>query len=212
MKDMMFFDSDCQIGNTIFGARPDVDALLKEMDFSGVDYALVRHNNLSALGAEESNKEIAKMLAQDSSSRLCGVWSILPEQCDEQPPRAEFFQAMRQNKIKALTLDPVHHRFEARKVTIGKLMAEIAERKIPVMLNYVQYQWEKLYDFMERFPELTCIVCAGQKWGNDRYIRPLLENYSNLYINTCGYWVPEGIYDLTKLYGAERILYGSGFP
>ena len=27
-----------------------------------------------------------------------------------------------------------------------------------------------------------------------------------------GYWVPEGIADLAKTYGAERLLYGSGFP
>ena len=48
--------------------------------------------------------------------------------------------------------------------------------------------------------------------GTDRNIRPLLENYPNFYFELMGYWVPEGIYDLAEKYGAERIIYGSGFP
>ena len=50
------------------------------------------------------------------------------------------------------------------------------------------------------------------KWGIDRQIRPLLENYENFYFALKGYWVPEGIRDLAGLYGAGRLLFASGFP
>ncbi len=66
---------------------------------------------------------------------------------------------------------------------------------------------------MAEFPDLTTIYQEKTgKWGSDRNIRPLLENYPNFYFETSGYWVPEGIRDLADEYGAERILYGSGFP
>ena len=31
-------------------------------------------------------------------------------------------------------------------------------------------------------------------------------------VELAGYWVPEGIADLARTYGPERILWGSGFP
>lgn len=212
MKELMFFDCDCQIGNTLFGPKPGVEELLAEMDRSGIDQALVRNGNFGPVGAVKANEETAQMLRKDLSGRLYGVWGILPVQCDEQPAGDVFFSAMKQNRIKALTLDPAAHRFEACRITIGKLLDEAAERKIPVLLYPMQNNWKNVYDFMERFPDQLCIAGGGHKWGNDRYIRPLLENYPNLYISTAGYWVPEGLGDLVKIYGADRLLYGSGFP
>ena len=212
MKELMFFDCDCQIGDTIFGPRPGVAELLSEMDYAGVDQALVRNGNFAAVGAVTANEEMVKMLQQDTSGRLWGVWGILPVQCDEQPAGDVFFRAMKANRIKALTLDPAAHRFEVCRITVGKLLDEAAERRIPVLLYPMQNNWKNVYDFMERFPKQLCIAGGGHKWGNDRYIRPLLETYPDLYISTAGYWVPEGLGDLVKLYGADRILYGSGFP
>ena len=66
---------------------------------------------------------------------------------------------------------------------------------------------------MKEFPKLTCIYLEMYgKWGSDRNIRPLLENYEGFHFETAGYWVPEGIADLAEEYGAERILYGSHYP
>ena len=211
MKDLMFFDCNVQIGNTFKGAGAGVQELLAEIDRTGVDYALVRHANLATAGCAATNTELAEMLKSDTSNRLYGVWSILPEQCDELPAGDALFEAMRQNRIKALTLDPENHRFVACRLSIGKIMDAAAERKIPVLLNNIK-PWKAIYDFMQEFPRIYAIVNAGFKWGSDRNIRPLLENYPNLYAELGGYWVPEGVRDLAEKYGSTRILYGSMFP
>ena len=46
----------------------------------------------------------------------------------------------------------------------------------------------------------------------DRDIRPLLENYRGVHFEVSSFWPPEGVRDLARKYGADRILYGSGFP
>ena len=209
MQKLMFFDANVKIGNTISGPAPGVGELLEEMDRFGIDYALIRHGNLEALGAVGANAAIA---AAADCSRLFGVWAILPEQCGELPSGEEFFQLMKQHNIRALTLAPAAHRYEACRLTLGRLLDAATERKIPILLHHLQTNWWAVYDFMAEFPHLHCIVNAGNKWGSDRNIRPLLENYGNLRIETAGYMVPEGLYDLAGKYGAERILYGSGFP
>lgn len=211
MKDLFFFDCNARIGNTLKGVAPGVKEILQEMDRNGVDQALVRHGNCAAAGAAITNAELSQMLKDDISGRLTGVWSILPEQCDEQLPPEEFFAAMKVNKIKALTLDPENHRFVACRLTVGKLLDAAAERKIPVLLNNIK-KWQDIYNFMREFPHIYAIVNGGYKWGSDRNIRPLLENYEHLFVELGGYWVPEGVRDLAEKYGSERILYGTMYP
>lgn len=211
MKELMFFDANACIGDNLMGPRPGAEELLKEMDRYGVEKALVRHNNIDASGAVNTNRDIAKFLTEVSGDRLYGVWSILPEQCDELPAGEELFKAMKQNRIKALAVND-SHRFVMSRLTIGRIMDEATERKVPVLLHGIQSAWKNVYDFMKEFPKAYIIAGAGQKWGTDRNIRPLLENYENFFIELAGYWVPEGIFDLAQKYGSERILYGSGFP
>ena len=43
MKELMFFDANCQVGDTVTRILPGIPELLKDMDRYGVDRALVRH-------------------------------------------------------------------------------------------------------------------------------------------------------------------------
>ena len=212
MKELMFFDANCRIGSYYNGGgAPDAKALLDEMDYYGVDQALVRHSNLGK-GAEYTNECLAELLREDTGKRLTGVWCILPEQCGELPAPNVFFAKMKECRIAALTLSPFEHRYVPCRLTLGTIMDAAKERRIPVLLNAFAGKWAQLYQFLAEFPDNIFIYQESWgKWGCDRNIRPLLERYKNFYFEITGYWVPEGIRDLVERYGAKRILYGSGF-
>ena len=214
MKDLFFFDADCAVGSgPAIGIRPGVRELLADMDRCGVDKALVRHGNFKQLGAEAGNRELAAMLATDDSGRLCGVWCILTDQCPELPQGDAFFDAMKKNRIRALTLYPEDHLFVPRRWSIGRIMDGAAERRIPVLFEAAHNDWSKIYDFVAEFPRNRIVIHEyWGKWGHDRQLRPLLENCENVFYSIGGYQVPDGIRDLVERYGAERILYGSGYP
>ena len=211
MKELMFFDANARVGDTMMGPRPGVKKLLEEMDRYGVEKALVRHGNVDTLGAFGANRDLGIWLTETVQDRLYGVWNILPEQCDELPLGEELFKAMKRNQMKALAVNDAH-RFVMCRMSIGKIMDAAAERKIPVLLHGIQSAWKNVYDFVKEFPGNRVIINSGQKWGSDRNLRPLLENCENLYVELAGYWVPEGIRDLAELYTSKRIMYGSGFP
>ena len=213
MNGTMFFDACCRIGDTMERQYPGIPELLNDMDRLGIDRALVQHNALGTMGAENANAALVKMLKeQDPGKRLEGVWCILPSQCGELPEPDAFFHTMKENGIRAVTLDPFGHRYIPCRITLGKYLDEAVKRRIPVMLGAFAGKWEALYTFLKEFPDLLCVVHGGDKWGNDRYIRPLLEAYPGVRVELSGYWAPEGIADLAGIYGAERLLYGSGFP
>ena len=214
MDDLFFFDADCRVGSgPVIGIQPGVKELLAEMDHFGIDKAVIQHGSTGMLGAAQANLQIAEMLKEDTEERLTGIWYFLPTQCRELPEPDEFFRQMKENRIRLLALNPYEHQFIPHRISIGKIMDAAKERNIPIFLREFSGQWRDLYDFIERFPENTFIYCDRVgKWGHDRKIRPLLENYSRFYYGMSGYWVPEGIRDLADAYGADRLLYSSGFP
>lgn len=210
MKDLKFFDANCSLGVDEYGKGVHKGELLKDMDYFGIDKALVR-SGIIFQNALYTNEYISNAVRDEE--RLYGVWCILPEQCDELPKPDVFFDEMRKNRIVAITLQPEKHRYVPNRLTIGRYMDAAAERKVPVLLDGFRGKWKEMYEFMETFPNNVFLsMSASGKWGTDRNIRPLLENYANFYFELMGYWVPEGIYDLVEKYGADRIVYGSGFP
>ena len=215
MRELFFFDAFCQIGSGPgIGLCPDGRGLLADMDRFGVDRALVQHGNYALLGAEAGNRELAAMLDAAGSDRLVGVWCILPDQCPELPQGDEFFALMKRHNIRALTCLPDDHLFIACRLAIGGIMDAALERKIPVMFQVTgRNNWTAVYDFVREFPRNRIIICerVGQ-WGHDRQIRPLLDHFENVFYATGGYWVPEGIRDLARAYGAERLLFSSAYP
>ena len=222
MKDLFFYDADCCVGRSpLNGNEPTVKELLADMDYYGVDKALLRHGNVDMIGAEAANAEIAKILREnDPEERLSGVWYILPTESSDIPEPDEFIRQMGQNRIKAIALTPHCHRFVPNRMVIGKMMDAAKERKIPVFIDKIYNfslppveAWEGFYRFVDTFQDNILVSSSlAQKWGCDRQIRPLLANYANFHFVTTGYWVPEGLRDLAELYGADRIIAGSGFP
>ncbi len=211
MKELRFFDACCKIGGTMMDSGHDIACLLKEMDRAGVERALVVHASVDT-APHVANQQIAKDI-KVAPDRLVGVWCMLPQQCPEIPGEDVIFEMMHEQGIGALTLNPYEHLYVPCRMTLGRMMDAAAERKVPIILDCFDQHWKDLYDFVAEFPKNVFIFRASWgKWGYDRQLRPLLENYVGFHFALNGYWVPEGIRDLAELYGADRLLFASGFP
>ena len=216
MKDLPFFDANCALGAPMNGGlhfAEGVADLLAEMDRMGVERALVRYRNMES-GSVFANERISELLEDDAGHRLLGVWYMLPEQCEELPPADAFFDMMKSKRIAA-----IHHlagpqRWVPCRLTVGRTMAAARERRIPLLTTPLAYAdgWAGLYRFVQEFPDNLYIVSGDGLWGVDRVIRPLLEGFAGVHFEVSTFWPPEGVRDLVRKYGADRILYGSGFP
>ncbi len=120
---------------------------------------------------------------------------------------------MKAARVVALRTFPESHRFLLNEVSMGALLSEMVDRRVPLMLSLRRgVSWPIVYDLMAAFPKLTCVVCDHGCWGEDRMFRPLLERYANFYVDTAQYLLDGGIEALVADYGAGHLLYGSGFP
>ncbi len=211
---MRFFDCNAFFG--LPARRPlapvaTAEALLAEMDHAGVDRALVWHIAQHDVAAQTGNRLLTESIA--AFDRLYGCWTVLPNHASELPAPAVLFEQMYKTRTVALRAFPDDHRFLLGEVSMGDLLSAMVLRRVPLFVSLIRgITWRGIYDVLEAFPELTCVVCDHGCWGEDRMFRPLLERYPHVYIDTAQYLLDGGIEALVSDYGANRLLFGSGFP
>jgi len=211
-----FFDANVYIGRpmrTVLRPVRNSAELLAEMDRAGIEKSLVWHIAEHDAGPMDGNRLTSREIS--GQERMLGCWAILPPRTREVIDRG-FFRQMKQNRIAALRAFPHLHNFLLNRVTFGKFLDEVSERKIPLLLS-VQSQrnvsWSEIYDLVKEFPKLTCIICDVGDWSPNRYTWPLLENYPNVYLETSGVSVVEGcLEDTAREFGAKRLVFGTSLP
>ena len=217
--DALFFDCNVSIGAYSAGVyKPCLskDELVQEMDWVGVDRALVHHALIWEQSPVVSNEAIIEAIAGEP--RLAGAWAILPPQTAELPQGENFFSTMATTGIRVLWALPHKHRYVLDRVTFGGFLDQVSERRIPLFLprsaggGNPGDTWDLVYRLLSQYPELTLVVTAVGPWGEDRYFRPLLEAYPRFYLEISRYELDGGLAELVSRYGPERLLYGSNFP
>ncbi len=210
-----FFDANAYIGTQMLGVYKSAATaaeLLEKMDEVEIEKALVYHMAQFDYSPEEGNKMLVETMA--GNKRLFGCWTLLPPQTEE-VIADNFFTQMKKNRIFALNLFPVHHRFLLNGVVFGEFFKELIKRKIPLVLSMREggATWEMLYSLLKEFPNLTCILTDLSIWGVDRYTFPLLEKYEKVYLESGVLSLHEGSFEMTvKKFGAKRLVFGTGFP
>jgi predicted TIM-barrel fold metal-dependent hydrolase len=191
-----------------------VDVLLAEMERAGIDRALVRSDALREESPEVGNALVSSDCAADD--RLIPAWAILPPQTGELGTVAEFIDAMREAGVAALWAYPEKHRYVLNATTMGVLLEEMTDRGIPLFIERREVAGGGLYALVDSvlrdFPRLHLCVVAHGSWGEDRYFRPLMERYPNFMVGTSRYELDGGIEEICRLYGPERLLFGTNFP
>ncbi len=218
-QDFPFFDANFRIGaamtpDKIIMPQPrSIADILGAMDGYGIARALVWHAATRDASVPTGNKLLAELLQKDDSGRLVGCWGFLPD-CEERDLAAEpLFKAMCASPVRALRCWPAYHRFLLNRETCGRTLAGMQERAIPLFVETPSpNDWQTLYNLLRDFPNLVVIVTNTGLWGVDRFLRPLFESYPNVHVETSECMLASGINVLAKKYGADRILFGSGFP
>ena len=154
------------------------------------------------------------MVANPATSKVC--WALLPPQTGELGRLEDWFVAAFESRVRAVTAWPDVNRFLLRSEVFGEVFGEMTARRVPFLCrcswDASGGSWERLYDLLRDFPEMTVILCNVGCWGPDRLFRPLLGAYPNVYLETSEYILDGGIEAFVDRYGASRLLYGSDFP
>ena len=186
------------------------EELVREMDYVGIERAVVWHRAQYDHDATAGNKKLIEGI-KGYEDRLLPSWVILPDITDTEYAPNIFFDEMRKNGVKTLRAYPEQDRFILCDVTMGEQLNLISELKIPLYLSPM-FGFEMIYNVLREFPNLTVIMSNIGWWPSARFIWPLLRRYPNFYFETGDFSQLRGIEEVCGKFGSERILYGSNFP
>lgn len=184
--------------------------LLEEMDFAGISEAYVYHTSMYSHDPTRGNENLNKEVSSDDK-RLHKTWTILPPITENEYSPDIFFKKMKENNVKALRAFPQTNRYMLDKITMGELLDVMCKKNIPLYLSPMN-NWEHIFAVLKEYPKLTVIITNYGLWGSNRYFFPLLRAYENVFIDTSDYQVLGGFETCYKLFGSERLLFGSNFP
>lgn len=210
-----FFDANVYIGRPMkkgaFEPVCDAGELRDAMAKARLRRALVWHIAQHDGSAITGNDLLAEAIA--GHEELYGCWAILPPQTDGLIT-PDFFDRMKAARVGALRVFPDLHRYLLRRVVFGRFLDEVSERKIPLLVSLAKaISWPAVYQLLEEYPELTCVLSDIGGWSADRYTYPLLAAYPNVYVETSMLALEDGgVETMCERYGAARLVFGTGLP
>jgi predicted TIM-barrel fold metal-dependent hydrolase len=224
MGDLKFFDCNCGMGpsrKNRVGLIKSKEELLQELDWQGIEQALVYH-----ISAEEYYPAIGNQrIIQEASDekRFLPCWVVMPHHSGEMAPPDQLIEQMLANKVHAVRMNaPSTNRYSVAPWGSGELLKSLESHGIPLFLSgsdlgrYLDetgqgFTSEVVYDICKTYPNLPVIILR-LNFQVTRVIAALAEACPNLYVDISYYSVHMGMEFLCSHIGADHILFGSGLP
>ena len=192
-----------------------VSELLAELENAGIRGGLVRCLYSDTVGVRYGNAFASRDTAEANEQGFFtrAVWALVPPFTGETPLPKDLPQAMRENNVGAVYLNPDAHRWVPDRLTLDGTLEVLQERRIPVILSSATgVPMELTYRILADFPKLTAIVADKYSWPNARRLYPLAESYENVHLSLSYVMDAGGVEDMVSRFGAGKVLFGSAFP
>lgn len=188
----------------------NAEELLAEMDYNGIDEAVVYHTTMLDVDARFGNPKLISEIC-GNENRLHGTLTMLPSISDKGFETETLYNMICKEKLFALRAFPKLFRFRLDAVTCGDTLQMLVEKNIPLYLSPDQ-GWDEIFYVLKEFPLLRVILTNYGLWGSDRYFYPLVKSYKNVYVDTSDFQEIIGLEAFVDKFGSERLLFGTNYP
>jgi hypothetical protein len=209
---LRLIDVQCGFG----GARPGrqvvaLGELVADMDRLQIDRALARIlPDVLDLDVVRSNGVLLEAAAGERRLAPCPV--VLPAAAGDLPSEAEQASAAVRAGAGAVCVRPGLDCWSLAPWVCDRLFGALQERRLPVLCAQRHVPLDEVGRLAGAYPGLPFIV-AEVGYRQLRTLLPLLEAFPNTYLSVGSLWtVHEGLERLAERVGAERLLFGTGFP
>jgi predicted TIM-barrel fold metal-dependent hydrolase len=192
------------------------EGLVNEMNYHGIDEALVFHSLAKDYSPAIGNAELLEQI--QGNTRLHPCWVLLPHHTKEMPELRHIIRQMREIGVKAVWLFPIKHNLSLDQELTGDLFSTLNRYKVPLFLDFGNVHWSDRstdWSAVKRicldFPDLP-VILIHEGIAINRILYPLLEIAENLHLELSYYQVHRGIEDICERFGPEHLLFGSGMP
>ena len=205
-----FIDANCMVGR--WGIQKlyfeTIGQLLSEMDYHGIEKGLVYHSLAWQYDPEFGNKKLLEEIG--GNFRILPIFVIAPwDRPEDEWLRAQE-EFVRKNAF-AIRLFPRDQNFLLARWNIEKILLFLERIRMPLFINYDQLDFSKINEVLSSYPDLPVIISnTGYRIG--RILNSLFERYNNFYLEISTFFSYEGIEEICRRFGAQRLIFGTRMP
>ena len=207
---LKFIDANCMIGRRISpqkGAATTTEEFIEIMDRCGIEKALAYH-----AVAKESIMEIGnQLLEEEPADRFMKQWVVMPGEYGEFMPEEKLLSLMKEKDVRSVRMFPGLFLYSVRPYASGKLIHALTEAKVTIFIDKRKMSWDDVYTLLTSYPETRFILCS-YTYRELRQLFPLLGACKNLMIDTANLFLHNGVKEYCRLFGAERLVFGTAMP
>lgn len=191
--------------------QPDAADLGRELDRLTIARVVVRHRQCLENAPHWGNTVLAREAATEP--RWIPAHCFTPDGApDAFSPAAEVTAALAAG-TRVGWMSPKEHMFSPRPWCAGRLYAELAARRVPLLVDYRQLAVDEIDEVMTAHPMLRLVLLTVPRLGRNRNLYALLARHPELRLCVSfSYSVHEGVEDLVAKFGPDRWVWGSGYP
>ena len=209
----MTVDALTFLGSSLFGPSATVDELLAQLDATGIERAVVCPFRPPSYRLEDGNDVVADAVARHPD-RLVGFARVDPNLGDA--ARREVDRATGELGLRGLLLHPWEETFRVNEPRVHEVLDGF---ELPVVVA-AGFPWlsegGQVGDLARRHPRLTVVATNGCQINisglGQTDAELALEANANLVVQTTGVYREDFLEGVVARFGAERLLYASGFP
>lgn len=217
MKNLQLFDVNASIGKGAYEVPdfPDAKSLIDHMDYLGIERTLVWHYEARDTNPTWGNKNLLQEISSSSDfqKRLIPAFTITPACFYEKGTLAFLKENMAAGKTRALRIFPDASRFSVRH--LEQLLRELLDFQPVVFCDCRSFGGEFLHfrdigELALKYPA-TRFVITQKMWGGFGNIMDLMWRAKNVYADISWVHMRENIELMVNNFGADRVLFGTGF-
>lgn len=224
MVDLKFIDSNCYVGKMAVPGPlgfDSVSALLEDMDYYQIEQAVVTHAEARDFSADVGNHALLPQLA--GCDRLIPCWVLPAHPVPEAPAAKSGVEQMLAAGVRVARMFPPRRaayslEFWAR----SDYFAALEDHRIPLLITGSDLgrhpddttfglSADNIYAICQAHPRLPIIVVRFN-YTFTQIVFPMLRDCPNLHLEISYYTTHRGLELITRDFGPERLIFGTGTP
>jgi predicted TIM-barrel fold metal-dependent hydrolase len=219
---MKYFDANAMIGEH-FSPREEkffqAGDLIKEMDFFGIDDALVYHGMAREYESEFGNRKLLDCLQNEPRLHACWVVGA-PSFNPSTSPRQLMKEALKAN-VKAVRFfwgGPLTNFTVLDFDVLGNLFEAVEAHRMPMIMEndsgteIAGGQLVDLKNVCKAFPKLPVILVSPKLSRDFALIYSMLDKFNNFHLEISGMHGSGRMEEIGRRFGASHLIYGTHFP
>jgi predicted TIM-barrel fold metal-dependent hydrolase len=210
----MIVDANAQFGfDRVQNMRMDPESILRKMDHSKIDRAIIASNECMYYDFREGNNETARVV-KEHPDRFIGFFGLHP---------ARYIGVVEEVDRAVQDLGLVGFRVFFTEVSFGrgwssglrslvlhKVMQRVNELSLPVFLE-AGFAFAEVKDFAERYPKVR-VIASGAGYANMAEAIVAAQLVDNLYLEISALDSGGGVGFLVHEIGSGKLVFGTNMP